>query len=80
MLTVPSPRSDIECQVCHFLEQTYQNAVQQIYAIAETRFDSLNIKLRQVHKWQDIRTDAIEAFYEHKKCHKRSAQWSESDT
>jgi hypothetical protein len=69
MFTVPSLRSDSGCKVCHSLERTYQNAVQQINSIAETRFDSLSSKVRQLHKWQDIRTDAIEAFYEHKKTH-----------
>jgi hypothetical protein len=79
MFTVPSARSHTECQVCHFLEQTYQNAVQKIYFIAENRFESLGGKLRQLHQWQDIRTDAIEAFYKHKNTHKRSSQRSSSE-
>jgi len=29
----------------------------------------LSEKIQELSKWQDARDEAIEAFYEHKKCH-----------
>jgi hypothetical protein len=61
------------CPACDRLESEYQRAVLEIHSVVRTRFATLHEKLRELHKWQDIRDGAVKAFYEHKASHTRRA-------
>ena len=63
--------SSAQCSECKRLERDYQNTVTKIAFVVAKRSMRLSEKIQEVSKWQDARDEALEAFYEHKKCHPR---------
>jgi hypothetical protein len=61
------------CPACDRLKSEYQRAILEIHSVVRTRFVTLREKVRELHKWQDIRDAAVKAFYEHKASHTRRA-------
>jgi len=61
------------CPDCKRLEREYQLTIAEIYSVVGGRFKSVREKLHQLFRWQDVRDEAVEAFYEHKKTHVRRA-------
>lgn len=58
------------CPRCGDLERWYDDTVRHIRDVLETRFQGLREKVRELHRWQDTRDEAIEAFYAHKRTHR----------
>ena len=59
-----------KCPRCVRLEGEYQCAIDEISSVVSRRFPSSREKLRELHKLQDIRDDALKAYYMHKATHK----------
>ena len=59
-------RKSSTCPTCDRLENDYQLAVDEISSVVRTRFPTLRQKLRELHKWQDIRDGSLKTLYEHK--------------
>jgi hypothetical protein len=49
----------VACRRCEYLERQYEDAVNRIRGE----------KVSELHRWQENRDDAIEAFYSHKRMH-----------
>jgi hypothetical protein len=62
-----------KCPVCDRLENEYEYTILEIRSVVRTRFPALREKLRELHKWQDIRDGALRALYKHKASHIRRA-------
>ena len=61
--------STAECPSCEALERQYENAISHIHEVLARRFKNIDEKVRELHRWQEKRDDAIEAFYSHKQRH-----------
>ncbi len=57
------------CADCERLKIEYQRTISEIYAVVGGRFNTVREKLRELARWQDVRDDAVEALYKHKKTH-----------
>lgn len=57
------------CGECDRLELDLQVAVANIAFVVSTKFPDFGEKLRQLHKWQEMKDKANEALYTHKKSH-----------
>src|SRR5579859_1433302 len=61
----------VACPRCEYLERQYEDVVSHIREMIEVHFQSLGEKIRELHRWQENRDEAIEAFYTHKRTHRR---------
>lgn len=59
-----------ECPECKSLERKYELAVGQIYAVVDGRFNSPRAKVRDLHRYQDRRDDALKAWLDHRASHR----------
>jgi hypothetical protein len=57
------------CPSCESLERRYAEATSHIREVLANRLKTLGEKVRELHRLQDKRDDAIEAFYSHKRRH-----------
>jgi archaellum component FlaC len=57
------------CPDCERLERKYRRTISEIYAVVDGKFNTVREKLRELARWQDVRDEAVEALYEHKKTH-----------
>lgn len=57
------------CGECERLELDLQVAVTNISFVVSTKFPEFSEKLRQLHKWQEMKDKAMETLYTHKKSH-----------
>jgi hypothetical protein len=77
-LTAPSQASNTasksfhKCRQCQKLERQYQHTVDDIYSVLDRRFMTMKEKLCELHKLQDTRDNAAQAWCEHKKSHRSS--------
>ncbi len=60
----------VACPTCETLERRYDNTIGQSRELLECRFQSLREKVRELHRWQENRDEAIEDFYAHKRMHR----------
>jgi len=60
----------VACPLCEYLEQQVDSAIIHIRWVIETRLQSLREKVRELHRWQERRDDAIEEFYTHRRMHR----------
>jgi hypothetical protein len=60
------------CPYCEALERQYDDAVGHIRELLELRFGSIRQKVRELHRWQENRDEAIEEFYSHKRSHPKT--------
>lgn len=67
------------CHECKALERIYDHFIRRIYGVVHGRFSSVDEKIRELHRLQDLRDEAIETLYAHKKCHSPSALSSKQD-
>lgn len=58
------------CPHCDYLERQCDVAIHQIRKVLELQFQSMREKIRDLHRWQEIRDEAIETYYSHKKTHR----------
>ena len=58
------------CPRCEALERRYDNVIAQIRELLDRRFPSPKEKVRDLHRWQEYRDEAIEELYEHKRMHR----------
>lgn len=58
------------CRCCEALERRYQDTISRIREVLETRFQSVEEKIYELRKWQEMRDDAIEVFYSHRRRHR----------
>jgi len=61
----------LACPICERWEREYEATIRAIYTVVDGEFNSVEEKLRELFRWQDLRDEAIERFYEHKKTHPR---------
>jgi hypothetical protein len=61
------------CPNCEALERQCDDVVRRIREVLEERFRSLGDKVRELHRWQEERDEAIEVFYSHKRLHRQLA-------
>jgi hypothetical protein len=59
------------CLECKSLERMYERTIRRIYAVVDGRFANVNEKLRELRKCQNLRDEALELLYVHKKAHRR---------
>jgi hypothetical protein len=71
--------ANAKCHRCGGLENEYQRSLAEISFVVSKRFSIPPEKLRELHKWQDIRDDAVKALYRHKASHKRDRGLSALD-
>jgi len=67
-MEAPPPQTP-GCRKCNSLQRQYQRSVREISSVVKRRFSVLGEKLRELHKWQDIRDKAVSAMNEHRKSH-----------
>lgn len=67
-----SNRKKYPCPQCEYLERQYEGTITHVREVLGTRFQSLRDKVRELHKWQESRDEAIEALYAHKRIHRLS--------
>ncbi len=63
-MDAPAPQTS-GCFQCEKLERQYKRSIREISHVVRTRFPVLGDKLRELHKWQDMRDSALDMFYEH---------------
>ena len=75
--THPERPHAVACARCDVLERQYKQAIGRIREVIEVRSYTLREKVRELHRGQENRDKAIEAFYAHKRTHRsqnRNAQ------
>lgn len=60
----------VACPSCESLERQYDDAIRHIREVLANRLKTLGEKVRDLHRWQEKRDEAIEAFYSHKRRHR----------
>jgi hypothetical protein len=58
------------CSECDRLERLYEQSVARIFALMDKRFVERGEKIRELHRLQDVRDEALALFYAHKKRHR----------
>jgi len=58
------------CPRCEYLEQQVDSVIGHIRRVIETPLQSLREKVREIHRWQEKRDEAIEEFYTHRRTHR----------
>jgi|SRR6266487_1336898 hypothetical protein len=61
-----------KCRQCQKLEHQYQVSVDEIFAVLDRRFLTMEEKLCRLHELQDMRDKAAQAWSEHKRSHRSS--------
>ena len=68
-LSLRAALGSVTCPSCESLERQYDDAIRHIRDVLANRMKTLGEKVRELHRWQEKRDDAIEAFYSHKQRH-----------
>jgi len=55
----------------------YEGTTRRIQSVVDGRFCTLNEKLRELRKWQELRDEALDALYAHKEVHSREEAFRE---
>jgi len=67
-----SESAERPCAYCEALERQYEDAISHIREVLELRFENVGQKVRELHRWQENRDEALEGFYRHKLNHRKS--------
>jgi hypothetical protein len=68
-MSTDSPKARHDCPECRRLEREYESSAHQITLLLSKRCDTIALRLRELRKLQDLRDDALEEFYRHKRSH-----------
>lgn len=70
---IPTTTGDeipVACPLCEYLEVQVDGAIAHISEVLESGFQSVKEKVRELHRWQEKRDEALEEFYSHKRLHR----------